>query len=106
MKIRVEVKNELLGDSVFWEGDSDDINLIKNYPARDLARRVAVDGKTRKYKMWHISQVKELCECGNESEGLCEACGEPVCEECQAPMKGSPNPLIDYPLHESCMEDY
>jgi hypothetical protein len=55
MKIKVEVKNEILGDSVFWEGDISDISKIRNIPARMLAERVAADGKTRKDGMWVVS---------------------------------------------------
>ena len=55
MKIKVEVKNEILGNSVFWEGAASDISKIRNIPARILAERVAVDGKTRKDGMWVVS---------------------------------------------------
>jgi len=53
--IRVEVKNEILGDSVFWEGPAEKIEEIRNYPARDIARKVAQDGKPRKDGMWVVS---------------------------------------------------
>jgi len=47
MKIKVEVKNDILGNSVFWEGDSDDISQIRNIPAQVTAKKVAQDGETR-----------------------------------------------------------
>jgi len=58
MKIRVEVKNDILGNSVFWEGDSSDIKQIRNTPARMLAEKVAADGKTRKDGMWVVSAIE------------------------------------------------
>jgi len=59
MKIKVEVKNELFGDSVFWEGDSKDIDQIRNIPAQYLASIVARDGVSRKSGMWIVSEIKE-----------------------------------------------
>ena len=55
MKIKVEVKNEILGDSVFWEGDSRDIAQIRNIPAQMTAKMVAKDGETRTCGMWVVS---------------------------------------------------
>lgn len=57
--IRVEVKNEILGDSVFWEGDASDIRSIRNIPARETAKLVARDGKARVCGMWHVSMVSK-----------------------------------------------
>jgi hypothetical protein len=57
MKIRVEVKNEILGDCVFWEGDPSKTRNIRNIPARRLAEEVVKDGKTRKNGMWVVSLV-------------------------------------------------
>ena len=59
MKIRVEIKNDIMGDSVFWEGDSKHIMSIRNIPARNLAQDVITDGKTRKQGMWVVSEIKE-----------------------------------------------
>lgn len=53
--IRVEVRNKILGDSVFWEGPSKDVCTIRNVPARMLAEKVAIDGVTRVSGMWHVS---------------------------------------------------
>ena len=58
MKIKVEVKNEILGDSIFWQGDSKKIKSIKNIPARMLAENVVEDGRTRKTGMWTVSKEK------------------------------------------------
>jgi len=58
MIIKVEVKNDLLGDSIFWEGDSKNIDQIRNIPARNLAKIVARDGVSRKNGMWIVSEIK------------------------------------------------
>jgi len=57
MNIRVAVKNEIMGDSIFWEGPSVKISEIRNIPARMLAERVVTDGKERKDGMWVVSVV-------------------------------------------------
>ena len=57
MTLRVEVKNAILGDCVFWEGPAEKLDEIRNYPARDLARIVAKDGKARRDGMWVVSVV-------------------------------------------------
>jgi hypothetical protein len=57
MKIKVEVKSDILGDSVFWEGDGKDIADIRNIPARMLAELVITDGNTRKSGMWIVSAI-------------------------------------------------
>ena len=59
MGIRVEVKNEILGDSVFWEGDEKNIQDIRNIPARMTAERVVKDGITRQCGMWVVSQSSQ-----------------------------------------------
>ena len=59
MKIKVEVKNQIFGDSVFWTGDAKDIEKISNIPARMLAKGVAKDGRTRKSGMWVVSVMSE-----------------------------------------------
>ena len=55
MKIKVEYKNDILGNGLFWEGDSSEIATIRNYPAKLLAREVVKDGATRKSGMWIVS---------------------------------------------------
>ena len=57
MEILVEVKNEILGYSVFWRGQAEKIAEIRNIPARRTAEAVAKDGKTRVCGMWHVSAV-------------------------------------------------
>ena len=58
MVIRVEVKCDILGDDIFWEGDAENIDEIRNIPARRLAYLVAEDGEPRSIGMWHVSEVK------------------------------------------------
>lgn len=58
MTIRVEVKNEILGDSIFWEGAAEDTAEIRNIVGRELAEAVAEDGKPRHRGMWFVSEVK------------------------------------------------
>jgi len=59
MEIKVEVRNEILGNSVFWKGDSKDIYQIPNIPAKLTAQKVVKDGKDRVSGMWYVSVVKE-----------------------------------------------
>ena len=65
MTIRVEVKNALLGNSVFWEGPSDRIGEIRNLPARLTAEEVALDGSARVCGMWHVSIVSQGADDGD-----------------------------------------
>lgn len=62
MKIRVAVKNKILGDSVFWEGDCSKVDEIANMPARMLAHSVRQDGIERRQGMWVVSEVKDDSE--------------------------------------------
>lgn len=55
MNILVEVKNEILGDSIFWQGPPERIAEIRNIPARETAKLVALDGEKRVCGMWHVS---------------------------------------------------
>lgn len=57
MRIKVEVRNAILGNSVFWEGDAQNISQIRNIPARMCAQLVAQDGKPRHTGMWYVSVV-------------------------------------------------
>ena len=56
MRIKVEVKNTILGDSVLWEGPADRVEEIRNIPARETAKLVAQDGRNRVCGMWHVSK--------------------------------------------------
>ena len=58
MKIRVDVESAILGNSTFWEGDSEDIEEIRNLPARITAKEVVKDGKKRKLGMWVVYVVE------------------------------------------------
>lgn len=61
MKIKVEVKNEILGNSVFWEGDAGDIDQLKtrNIVAHRLAQIVAKDPDVTLITdgMWIASEI-------------------------------------------------
>jgi len=63
MKIKVEVKNKILGNSVFWEGDEKDIDQIRNLPARAMAKALITPGLfyglAQKCGMWRVSKVKD-----------------------------------------------
>ena len=59
MKIRVEIKSEIVGNSVFWEGDASDINKIRNFVAKDLAQIVVKDGISRHDGMWHVLAISD-----------------------------------------------
>lgn len=53
--IRVETESDVLGNGVFWEGPACRVSEIRNIPARNLARLVAADGKSRSAGMWRVS---------------------------------------------------
>ena len=55
--IRVEIKSDVLGDSVFWKGPADRVSEIRNVPARRTAQLVSEDGKARACGMWRVSVV-------------------------------------------------
>lgn len=50
----VTYQSEVLGNGQFWQGRVDEIEEIRNIPARDIAREVAKDGKTRTIGMWKV----------------------------------------------------
>lgn len=62
MRIKVEVRNEILGDSVFWEGPAGNVQAIRNIPARETAKLVAQDGRSRVSGMWHVSALTDAGE--------------------------------------------
>lgn len=72
MEILVEVKNEILGDSVFWRGPAEKVSEIRNIPARQTAEAVAKDGQKRVCGMWHVSAVP------NAALNSAGACARPV----------------------------
>ena len=55
--IRVEVVNEILGDSIFWEGLPENVMDIRNIIAKKLAKQVAKDGQSRSLGMWRVSAI-------------------------------------------------
>jgi len=57
MEIIVEVKSDILGDSIFWRGRPEHIKEIRNGPARETAKLVVKDGKKRVCGMWHVSAL-------------------------------------------------
>ena len=59
MKIRVKIKNDLLGDKIYWEGDSKDISGIGNILAMTIAIKVINDRKTRKKGIWTVSVLND-----------------------------------------------
>lgn len=64
MKIKVEVRNEILGDSIFWEGDSTKLAEIQNLPAKRLADMVVIDGLPRRSGMWYVtSDERQMLPC-------------------------------------------
>ena len=61
MKIKVKYESDILGNDIFWEGDSSQINEIRNIPARQTAKLVILDGvgTTRKCGMWLVSAEED-----------------------------------------------
>jgi hypothetical protein len=57
MRIKIEVKNEILGDSVFWTGDIKDIHELEkmNIVAHQLALHIRMHKKPISSGMWHAS---------------------------------------------------
>ena len=43
--ILVTIKNEILGDGLFWKGEDNEIDNIRNIPARIMASKTAKDKK-------------------------------------------------------------
>jgi hypothetical protein len=68
MRLKVEVKNEILGDSIFWEGDEAQISKIRNICARRLAELVSKDGRSRNAGMWFVSAVVHEQVVGNSAD--------------------------------------
>jgi len=52
-RCRLEVRNAILGDSVFWEGVESDLGKIRSIPGRDVAAAVFRTGNPQKLGMWH-----------------------------------------------------
>lgn len=73
--IKVEVKNEILGDGIFWVGVASDINEIRNIVAKKLALLVAKDGISRSCGMWHVFMFNYGKE---DAFKFCPYCGKKV----------------------------
>lgn len=52
-RCRLEVRNALLGDSVFWEGSAEEVHAIRSLPGRSVADAVFRTGKPQSLGMWH-----------------------------------------------------
>lgn len=50
--IRVSYKSDVLGEGVFWEGKSEDIDEIANIPARMAAKNAIITNEPCVYGMW------------------------------------------------------
>lgn len=59
-RIRVTYRSDVVGSGVFWEGPPIGIPGIRNFVARDLAERVAADGKSRTDGMWMVDAVPNV----------------------------------------------
>lgn len=66
--IRVEVKNKILGDCIFWEGEPSRIGEIENICALMTAKRVVQDGVSRSDGMWHVSMVEAAPPLDNKED--------------------------------------
>lgn len=56
--IEVSYKSDVIGSGIFWSGPVGAISLIKNDVARQMARTVALSGKTVNYGMWEVKMIK------------------------------------------------
>ena len=53
MKCRIEVKNDILGNSVFWEGSEKEVTEIRSIPAKMVAEAVFRTGEPKHFGMWY-----------------------------------------------------
>ena len=53
MRCRLEVRNEILGDSIFWEGREQETGSIGSIPGRMVAEAVFRTGKPQNLGMWY-----------------------------------------------------
>jgi len=52
-RCRLEVHNDILGDSVFWEGAPFEVGEIRSLPGRSVAYAVFETGTPQSWGMWH-----------------------------------------------------
>ena len=57
MNIRIECKNEIVGDGVFWEGQEEHISEIRNIAARQAAKAAVRLSEPVQIGMWLASVV-------------------------------------------------
>jgi hypothetical protein len=53
MRCRLEVRSDVLGNSVFWEGTRDETNEIRSIAGRCVADAVFRTGEQQTWGMWH-----------------------------------------------------
>lgn len=58
-KVRLEVKNELLGDSIIWEGYENETSFIRSLPGRVVAEAVFNSGKPKSWGMWYAYLLED-----------------------------------------------
>lgn len=58
MKIKVEMRDNILSNRIFWDGDETEIEQIKNSVAKKLAKKVIQDGKSRQFGIWFVYEAK------------------------------------------------
>lgn len=58
MTIKIEIRNKLIGDSVYWQGTPEDIAGIEDIVAKTLVKQTIMDCKSRNFGMWFVSVVK------------------------------------------------
>ena len=75
MRIRVEFRNEILGNGTLGEWDEHQTDNIPNVVAKWLAKQVVKDGVARQDGMWIVSQV----QCYRTPEELLAAYTKATC---------------------------
>jgi len=68
MKIRVSIKSEVLGNSIFWEGPPEKAIEIRNLAALAAAWEAYHKGKAGKYGMWRAEIIKDSLQVKSEEE--------------------------------------
>ena len=52
-RCRLEVRSQILGDSVFWEGTNSELGQIRSEPGRAVVAAVFRTGRPQKWGMWY-----------------------------------------------------
>jgi hypothetical protein len=58
--VKVAYKSDVLGQGVFWEGRSGDIDQISNIPAKIAAKSAVATNKICVYGMWTATPTNSL----------------------------------------------